>query len=184
MRLPDSLSTITPEGAVEPINIPTFLLSLEEAVVLRDYVIWMEYRQVRGQLFCKACYEESAEPTAIDINAVAIGVICEHQLLIRFGELPKITRQYENADLLWTPPDGGILLANQVPTIRMSDDESKVLHDYQRVMKTYNLLEAMRCNECWESGHHDGCRATVSSFGIDIICRHRHLQHRGSLATH
>lgn len=184
MKIPDSISRITPAGAVEPIETPTFLLSRDEACVLRDYVIWLEYRQMRVKLWCKACWDKSNDPTEIDINPNAIGVMCEHQLVIYIGDLPRITRQYENSDLVWAPKHEGLLIANEVPTVMMSDAESKILRDYKKLLEAFHLLEGMYCNTCWDSSHHDGCRATVTTGAIDILCRHRHLKHRGTLATH
>lgn len=187
MKLPDTTSIITPAGAVSPITVPTFILSQPEAILLRDYLLWLHHRQLSAKVFCPECWDERSEPSMIDTNEQehAIGIYCAHRLLIYSGNMPPFTREYEDdASKLWKPTDGGILLADQVPTVNMTDDESKVLRQYRRFMIDRHVKEALYCQTCWDRNLYDGCRATVSDGAIDIICRHVHLRHRGRFATH
>lgn len=65
-------------------------------------------------------------------------------------------------------PDG--TLATRQTRV-LTDADAKLLREYQRFLRKYELREALYCNACFEGDLEDGCRASVTLDRIGILCR-------------
>lgn len=65
-------------------------------------------------------------------------------------------------------PDGEV--ANK-PAHILTSEEALILRQYKKFLEARGLREALYCQDCWDGGLSDGCRAFVTSNQILIECR-------------
>ena len=80
-------------------------------------------------------------------------------------------------------PEGEIL----IPTIVLDHEDASLLRQYKKLLRKYNLREALFCNECAlvsdisaaKRGQPHGCEAYVTDSQIVIKCRCRNRFYQG-----
>jgi hypothetical protein len=65
-------------------------------------------------------------------------------------------------------PDGSV--ANK-PNFNLTSEEAMMLRQYKKFLEAHGLREALYCQDCWDGGLSDGCRAFVTTNQIMIECR-------------
>jgi len=155
---------ITPDGAL--LSRPTRLLTMAEAKTLRAYFRWTLAAQLEPELLCRTCFDQSRDTKATyQITDDQITIICACQIRFFHGVTPELS------PLACTP--SAVLSDEAGPaTITLSRAVAALLREYKTaILVGLDLLEALRCNACFELGLSDGCAASVTSKTIQIRCR-------------
>jgi hypothetical protein len=65
-------------------------------------------------------------------------------------------------------PNGEIV---NKPAHILTTEEAAMLRQYKKFLAARGLREALYCNDCWDGGLSDGCRAYVTTNQVMIECR-------------
>lgn len=154
---------------------PTTILGADTAAIVRAYFFWAMSNHLEPELACKACFDFSRDSRAkYEIDEDQIVIVCDCQMRYFKGRsLPPAP-----VALSRTAPGGGVE-GQGVAEILLSDDAASLLRKYKTVLLEHGLMEALRCNACYELGQSDGCAARVTSNLIEIRCRCSHRTFRG-----
>lgn len=168
-HIPDTTTTLFGPNGERLDERPTTLLTVEDAALIRNYYYMLLKAGLEFEVFCRTCGHETREDQAqYKIDDEQVIILCGCSALYHKGATP--VERLETVELsrdVRVGRDMQIVVAN----LQMTEAAAKLLRTWKRFLLSHGMLEALRCNACYEANRPDGCRAASRSSSCSIECR-------------
>jgi len=160
----DTVGTVQTKAG--DVRLPTLLIGATDRRLLRSYRTWLHDMQLQSALYCAHCWSGALDDVVkTNISSPDVTMVCRCRIRYGLGDEP-----------FPTLPRARILVSGDAPIPPMA---VQTLREYKHFMLRFHLKEALRCLNCWNLGHWDGCHALVLDSSILIECRCTRRIHHG-----